>query len=197
MTPYHSSLGKRHTECSRLSKQRHIKYTHISFPFRMLLASIYPRHQDRQAHYSHATEVLKDPRECAVAVLLYHFLVYMTMSSHATTHNIYPARTPSDYEAATALFEAYATWLDIDLSFQNFTSEVANLAKIYGPPDGELLLARLQPSSSAIANREGAHLRNAGDGDFVGCVALRPLTCLLYTSPSPRDGLLSRMPSSA
>ena len=25
----------------------------------------------------------------------------------------------------------------------------------------------------------------------------RNLTCLLYTSPSPRDGLLSRMPSSA
>ena len=25
----------------------------------------------------------------------------------------------------------------------------------------------------------------------------RPGTCLLYTSPSPRDGLLSRMPSSA
>ena len=25
----------------------------------------------------------------------------------------------------------------------------------------------------------------------------RSLTCLLYTSPSPRDGLLSRMPSSA
>ena len=26
---------------------------------------------------------------------------------------------------------------------------------------------------------------------------LQPLPCLLYTSPSPRDGLLSRMPSSA
>ena len=26
---------------------------------------------------------------------------------------------------------------------------------------------------------------------------LPPYTCLLYTSPSPRDGLLSRMPSSA
>ena len=25
----------------------------------------------------------------------------------------------------------------------------------------------------------------------------KPMTCLLYTSPSPRDGLLSRMPSSA
>ena len=27
--------------------------------------------------------------------------------------------------------------------------------------------------------------------------APRPNACLLYTSPSPRDGLLSRMPSSA
>ena len=27
--------------------------------------------------------------------------------------------------------------------------------------------------------------------------ALRTMGCLLYTSPSPRDGLLSRMPSSA
>ena len=31
-----------------------------------------------------------------------------------------------------------------------------------------------------------------GDG-----ATLVDLTCLLYTSPSPRDGLLSRMPSSA
>ena len=28
-------------------------------------------------------------------------------------------------------------------------------------------------------------------------VAVVAVTCLLYTSPSPRDGLLSRMPSSA
>ena len=33
------------------------------------------------------------------------------------------------------------------------------------------------------------------DGVYIGN-ALR-LVCLLYTSPSPRDGLLSRMPSSA
>ena len=31
------------------------------------------------------------------------------------------------------------------------------------------------------------------DGD----VLLHSIACLLYTSPSPRDGLLSRMPSSA
>ena len=33
--------------------------------------------------------------------------------------------------------------------------------------------------------------------DLVGTRIYRPDTCLLYTSPSPRDGLLSRMPSSA
>ena len=31
----------------------------------------------------------------------------------------------------------------------------------------------------------------------VGRFSLGNMTCLLYTSPSPRDGLLSRMPSSA
>ena len=33
--------------------------------------------------------------------------------------------------------------------------------------------------------------------EVTACVRLPPLVCLLYTSPSPRDGLLSRMPSSA
>ena len=36
---------------------------------------------------------------------------------------------------------------------------------------------------------EGAEVRNPYSGECY--------TCLLYTSPSPRDGLLSRMPSSA
>ena len=33
--------------------------------------------------------------------------------------------------------------------------------------------------------------------DLGGVDGLLHITCLLYTSPSPRDGLLSRMPSSA
>ena len=40
-----------------------------------------------------------------------------------------------------------------------------------------------------------------GLGKNIECLAaaqaITELTCLLYTSPSPRDGLLSRMPSSA
>ena len=37
----------------------------------------------------------------------------------------------------------------------------------------------------------------AGDIDISYSQGLMPYICLLYTSPSPRDGLLSRMPSSA
>ena len=36
-----------------------------------------------------------------------------------------------------------------------------------------------------------------GDGEVVGYDIAVADCCLLYTSPSPRDGLLSRMPSSA
>ena len=40
------------------------------------------------------------------------------------------------------------------------------------------------------------HFNSGGPKVDVVCAADAP-TCLLYTSPSPRDGLLSRMPSSA
>ena len=35
------------------------------------------------------------------------------------------------------------------------------------------------------------------DENLYGSLKGKPNNCLLYTSPSPRDGLLSRMPSSA
>ena len=43
------------------------------------------------------------------------------------------------------------------------------------------------------------HVKPGKGGAFaqVELKNLRTGTCLLYTSPSPRDGLLSRMPSSA
>ena len=38
---------------------------------------------------------------------------------------------------------------------------------------------------------------NAQHGITEDMMGNQTITCLLYTSPSPRDGLLSRMPSSA
>ena len=50
----------------------------------------------------------------------------------------------------------------------------------------------------AAEHEEVAHVVEIGvGGDVVAEVDADGLVCLLYTSPSPRDGLLSRMPSSA
>ena len=38
---------------------------------------------------------------------------------------------------------------------------------------------------------------NFADGAPASTLVMHAIACLLYTSPSPRDGLLSRMPSSA
>ena len=60
---------------------------------------------------------------------------------------------------------------------------------------------RLTPAEMAqIAGRAGRHTNDGTFGVTDGCEPPEPEVieaCLLYTSPSPRDGLLSRMPSSA
>ena len=70
---------------------------------------------------------------------------------------ISPVRSEEDLKATITLFYEYRTWLDLDLTFQNFDAEMAGMPGKYAPPYGELFLAR---------NLEGI---------AVGCVAVRPL----------------------
>jgi len=57
---------------------------------------------------------------------------------------------------ARQLFREYSAWLGIDLCFQNFEKELAELPGDYVPPNGRLLLAY-------------------DNGELVGCVALRKI----------------------
>ena len=48
-----------------------------------------------------------------------------------------------------------------------------------------------------LFERHARGLTLTENGEYVFKTAHEVISCLLYTSPSPRDGLLSRMPSSA
>jgi ribosomal protein S18 acetylase RimI-like enzyme len=94
-----------------------------------------------------------------------------------------PVRTANDLASAVKLFRAYASSLDIDLTYQDFEAEMEAMPGKYAPPAGELLLVR------------------DSDGIAVGCVGLRPIEppgCCemkrLYVSPEVRGcGLGERL----
>ncbi|KAI9715017.1 MAG: hypothetical protein M1812_006231 [Candelaria pacifica] len=90
--------------------------------------------------------------------------------------SIHPVRTPSDITSTRNLFTAYASTLNLDLSFQSFSNELATLPGKYAPTPGEIYLATNSLTQEAL-----------------GCVAVRPIEpkgCCemkrLYVSPKAR-----------
>lgn len=54
---------------------------------------------------------------------------------------IKPCKTDSDFACVKQVVKDYILWLDMDLSFQDIDKELADLASMYGPPNGLFLLA--------------------------------------------------------
>ena len=68
----------------------------------------------------------------------------------------------------------------------------------YPSTGGVLVPAEFIPNMITLMESYGVFRRNAQEWPMGSESSYAPMiTCLLYTSPSPRDGLLSRMPSSA
>lgn len=79
----------------------------------------------------------------------------MTQASNGTL-TVSKVQTAGDLKSVISLFEEYAQSLGIDLSFQDFATEMAQMPGKYGPPIGTLLLARSR------------------EDEAIGCVGLRP-----------------------
>ena len=51
------------------------------------------------------------------------------------------AETPQEFAEGANLFQQYANFIDIDLSFQDFNDELKTIEKQYSKPQGTLLIA--------------------------------------------------------
>lgn len=81
--------------------------------------------------------------------------------------------SPAELIHVRLLFQEYADRLDVDLTFQNFNGELAELPGEYAEPRGALLLARV-------------------DGIPAGCCALRPLDTVDYSNACEMKRLFVR-----
>jgi len=83
-------------------------------------------------------------------------LLIVGLLTQLVAMNLIQAQSAEQIDEARRLFRQYADWLQIDLCFQNFEKELAELPGEYVPPGGRLLLAY-------------------DNSEVAGCIALRRL----------------------
>ena len=102
-----------------------------------------------------------------------------------------------------ALDDSYAGFTDEELNVSAAAGVLANDSDV----DGDTFVARLEAdvSNGVLSFNADGSFTYTPESGFIGTDSFSYVAsdgssdsgCLLYTSPSPRDGLLSRMPSSA
>ena len=90
-------------------------------------------------------------------------------------------------------FDSVTSKFSVQDSASNVQSNLSSILTLIG--DGALTSVVLT-SGQTVTNILASQANTLGSAS-TGYTFVGNITCLLYTSPSPRDGLLSRMPSSA
>ncbi|KAH0427462.1 hypothetical protein CcaCcLH18_09630 [Colletotrichum camelliae] len=78
--------------------------------------------------------------------------------SSTPNFSIRHATSPAEMELVAQCFRAYTEWLNMDLAFQDFSTELSTLPGKYASPKGALLLARDLCTEQVL-----------------GCIAMRPI----------------------
>ena len=88
------------------------------------------------------------------------------------------AERPADLASVKQIFLDYAASLDFALDYQDFDAEIATFPRIYAPPAGDLVLARvagadagavgLRPLESGICELKRLYVRPAYRGQGLG-----------------------------
>lgn len=79
-------------------------------------------------------------------------------SNTALDFTIRPVISSADVASVAECFRAYTEWLNLDLTFQDFTTELSTLPGKYASPKGALLLACDSETSEVL-----------------GCIGMRPI----------------------
>ena len=116
-----------------------------------------------------------------------------------------PADAPSTVQGKLSLNklqERYQQHVEHVLESNHLVSTLLLFAALEEALQTNLQLQQVDPnaSSASIKGAKGAHpplYYQNNPSTYLQAPTATDMTCLLYTSPSPRDGLLSRMPSSA
>ncbi|KMP02054.1 hypothetical protein CIRG_02193 [Coccidioides immitis RMSCC 2394] len=116
----------------------------------------------------------------------------LTAPIYAPSFHIHPVRSPRDIATATSLIKSYTDSLGIDLSYQDFSTEISQMPGKYAPEKGGEILLAIQNNSTSDNFYEPVHAEESHGGsvsprknyccsctyvesDVLGCAALRNL----------------------
>ena len=120
---------------------------------------------------------------------------YLVKNGTSLTH-IFASPLTRASKTAEAVQKAQVTTSTKDVAVASLA--IVNIPELieqdFGFYEGKPFFARFDSENTG---REAHYDNHKSDPGFVDVESKESMACLLYTSPSPRDGLLSRMPSSA